>query len=220
MCGRYRLTKQDRRIQDAFAPFDLRFDGILGFGGENIAPSQQILTITAPDGVPETGLMRWGLVPPWAKDLKSSFKMINARLETVSEKPAFRALVPKTSRRALVVADGWYEWLKPEKRSEPRQPFLFEVDGGEVFAFAGLWTPALIDGEWIHSVTLLTCDSSPNPVAAAIHDRMPVVLAGTDAYRAWLDPEIGADVLAMCGALPADRLAASPADPAINKVQS
>ncbi len=72
--------------------------------------------------------------------------MINARIETVASKPAFRGLIPKASRRALQLADGYFEWLKPEKRSEPRQPFYFQVDGGIPFAFAALWTPAKIDG--------------------------------------------------------------------------
>jgi putative SOS response-associated peptidase YedK len=86
------------------------------------------------------------------------------------------------------------------------------------FAFAALWTPAKIGDDWIHSVTLLTCDSAPNGVAAAIHDRMPVILADADAQRAWLDPALGAeDALALCGALPATRLSARPANPAVNK---
>jgi putative SOS response-associated peptidase YedK len=118
----------------------------------------------------------------------------------------------------LQVADGYYEWLKPERRREPRQPFYFQVDGGAVFAFAALWTPAKIDGEWIHSVTLLTCDSAPNRVASAIHDRMPVILADTDSRDAWLDPSVDAEeALALCGPLPAERLSARPVSRAVNK---
>jgi putative SOS response-associated peptidase YedK len=144
--------------------------------------------------------------------------MINARIETVTSKPAFRELVPKGSRRALQLADGYFEWLKPEKRSEPRQPFFFQVDGGIPFAFAALWTPAKIEGEWIHSVTLLTCDSAPNRIAAPIHDRMPVILADRDAQQAWLDPALGAEeALAVCGTLATERLSARAANPAVNK---
>jgi putative SOS response-associated peptidase YedK len=144
--------------------------------------------------------------------------MINAKIETVTRSPAYRRLVPKGARRALQIADGYYEWLKPERRGEPRQPFLFRVDGGEPFAFAALWTPAKIDGEWIESVVLLTCDSAPNRVAASIHDRMPVVLADRDAQQAWLDSDLGADeALALCGPLPQSRLSATPANPALNK---
>ena len=144
--------------------------------------------------------------------------MINARMESVTTKPAYRRLIPRAERRALQLADGYFEWLKPEKRGEPRQPFFFQVDGGIPFAFASLWTPAKVDGEWIASVTLLTCDSAPNRVAASIHDRMPVILADRDAQQAWLDPTFGAeDALALCGALPAARLSARPANPAVNK---
>ncbi len=218
MCGRYSVVMDVDRLRAAFAPFDLRLDA--GLLRENIAPTQQVLTVVAPDGRPQAEAMRWGLVPPWAKDLKGSARMFNARLETVTERPAFRSLIPKGTRRALVVADGWYEWLSAEQRGQPKQPFRFQVDGGAPFAFAGLWTPARIDGEWLRSVTLLTCDSSLNPVAAAIHDRMPVVLTGPQAYRAWLDSALGTEVLELCGALPAERLSASPANPArINKVR-
>ncbi|HTA05523.1 MAG TPA: SOS response-associated peptidase family protein, partial [Solirubrobacteraceae bacterium] len=139
-------------------------------------------------------------------------------LETVASKPAYRRLVPRGARRALQIADGYYEWLKPERKGGLRQPFLFRVDGGAPFAFAALWTPAKVDGDWIHSVVLLTCDSAPNRVAAAIHDRMPVILADEDAQRAWLDSDLDAEeALALCGALPESRLSASPANPALNK---
>ena len=147
--------------------------------------------------------------------------MINARMETVTSRPAYRRLIPRGERRALQLADGWFEWLKPEKRGAARQPFFFQVDGGVPFAFAALWTPAKVDGGWIHSIALLTCDSSPNPVAAGIHDRMPVVLAEREAQQAWLDPRLDAEeALALCGALPEARLSARPANPAVNKVQA
>ncbi len=145
--------------------------------------------------------------------------MINARLETVTEKPAYRRLIPRGQRRALQLADGYYEWLKPERKGEPRQPFHFQVDGGIPFAFASVWTPARVDGQWIHSISLLTCDSAPNRTAAAIHNRMPVILADEEAQRAWLDPELGAaEALELCGALATERLSAHPANPAVNKV--
>jgi putative SOS response-associated peptidase YedK len=84
-----------------------------------------------------------------------------------------------------------------------------------------VWTPAKVDGEWLHSISLLTCDSRPNPVAAAIHDRMPVILADADAQAAWLDPSVGAEeALSLCGPLPAERLSAHPANPAVNNVHT
>ena len=108
-------------------------------------------------------------MPPWAKDLKGSGRLINARMESVTRTPAYRALIPKGSRRALQLADGYFEWLAPERKGSraelgPRQPFYFQVDGGVPFAFASLWTPAKVQGDWVVSVTLLTCDSSSNRV--------------------------------------------------------
>jgi putative SOS response-associated peptidase YedK len=215
VCGRYTNTAG---IQELNERFKVPFPGEAGTHRYNIAPTEQVLSIVAPKGEPHAELMRWGLIPSWATDLKGGHSMINARLETVTTKPAYRRLVPRAARRALQIADGYYEWLKPERKGEPRQPFLFRVDEGVPFAFAALWTPAKVEGEWIHSVVLLTCDSAPNRVAASIHDRMPVILADEDAQRAWLDPELGAEeALALCGALPESRLSAAPANPALNK---
>jgi putative SOS response-associated peptidase YedK len=215
MCGRYTNTAGPEELNDRFK---VPISSAAGTRRFNIAPTEDVLAIVSPKGETEAQLLRWGLVPHWAKDLKGAAKMINARIETVVSKPAFRELVPKSSRRALQLADGYFEWLKPEKRSEPRQPFYFQVDGGIPFAFAALWTPAKIDGEWIHSITLLTCDSAPNRIAAPIHDRMPVILADRGAQQAWLDPELDAEeALAVCGALPTERLSARAANPAVNK---
>lgn len=215
MCGRYANTKRPVEIDEHFG---VPIRGDIGTRRFNIAPTEEVLAIVAPHGEPEADVLRWGLIPSWAKDRKGSHKMINARMETVATAPAYRTLIPKGSRRALQIADGYFEWLKPEKRGEPRQPFFFQVDGGDLFAFAALWAPAKIDGEWIHSLVMLTCDSKPNRVAAAIHDRMPVILADRDAQRAWLSPELGAqDALELCGALPADKLIAQPANPELNR---
>jgi putative SOS response-associated peptidase YedK len=215
MCGRYTNTAGVEELNDRFK---VPIPSNAGTRRFNIAPSEEVLAIVAPRGRAEARLLRWGLVPPWATDLKSSYKTINARMETVARSPAYRSLIPRAQRRALQVADGYFEWLKPERRGAPRQPFLFQVDGGIPFAFASLWTPARINGEWIASVALLTCDSSPNRVASAIHDRMPVILADPEAQRAWLDPGLGAqDALALCGALPSVRLSARPANPALNR---
>jgi putative SOS response-associated peptidase YedK len=215
VCGRYTNTLGIEELNDRFR---VPIESDAGTRRFNIAPTEEVLAIVASRGESEARLLRWGLVPTWASDLKSAAKMINARMETVASAPAYRSLIPKGSRRALQVADGYFEWLKPEKRSEPRQPFFFQADGGIPFAFAALWTPAKINGEWIASVALLTCDSAPNDVASAIHDRMPVILADRALQRAWLDPGLGAeDALALCGALPSTRLSARPANPAVNR---
>lgn len=215
MCGRYTNTAG---VQELNERFKMPFPGEAGTHRYNIAPTEEVLTIVAPKGEPRAELMRWGLIPSWSHDAAAGSKLINARIETVTTKPAYRRLVPRGARRALQIADGYYEWLKSERRGEPRQPFLFRVDGGTPFAFAALWTPAKVDGEWVHSVALLTCDSAPNRVAAAIHDRMPVILADADAQSAWLNPALDAEeALALCGPLPASRLSAAPANPALNK---
>ena len=218
MCGRYTNTAG---VQELNERFKVPFPGEQGTHRYNIAPSEEVLAIVSPKGEPEARLLRWGLIPPWANDLKGSYKMINAKLETVTARPAYRSLVAKGSRRALQIADGYYEWLKPERRDAPRQPFLFRVDGGVPFAFAALWTPAKIDGEWVHSVVLLTCDSAPNRVAAAIHDRMPVVLADGAAQQAWLDDGLDAEeALALCGALAESRLSALAGQPGRQQARS
>ena len=215
MCGRYTNTAGPEELNDRFkVPIP---DG-RGTRRFNIAPTEEVLTIVSPEGAHEAELLRWGLLTPWAKDLKEGAKLINARVETVAEKPSFRALIPKASRRALQLADGYFEWLKPERRGERRQPFHFKVDGGAPFAFASLWTPANVGGEWVQSVTLLTCDASANEVVGPIHSRMPVILADEEAWSAWLDPSVRTEeALSLCHPLPASRISAAPANPAVNR---
>jgi len=220
MCGRYTNTAGVEELNDRFGVPVATTEGTHRY---NIAPTEDVLAIVAPKGEPEARLLRWGLVPSWATEIKGPL-MINARVETVATRPAYRRLIPRGARRALQLADGYYEWLKPEglrRRAggEPPQPFHFTVDGGVPFAFAAVWTPAKVDGEWMHSIALLTCDSAANPVAAAIHDRMPVILADSEARRAWLSEDLDADdALALCGPLPPERMTARPANPAVNRV--
>jgi putative SOS response-associated peptidase YedK len=125
--------------------------------------------------------MGWGLVPNWAKDASGAARMINARSETAHTLPAFREAMKL--RRCLVPADGFYEW---QRRGSAKQPYCFEVDEGELFAFAGLWDGWKdANGNWIKTCSILT--TTPNAVASAIHDRMPVIL-DPDSYDLWLDP--------------------------------
>ncbi len=218
MCGRYTNTAGPEELNDRF---HVPIESAEGTHRYNVAPTEEVLAVVLDPSAPShrrAELMRWGLVPSWSTEIKGPL-LINARMETVAEKPAYRRLIPRAARRALQLADGYYEWLKPERRGELKQPFHFRVDGGAPFAFASLWTPAKVEGEWLHSITLLTCDSASNRVAAAIHDRMPVILADEDAQNAWLDPSVGAEeALALCGPLPEQRLSAHPANPAVNKV--
>ena len=115
-----------------------------------------------------------------------------------------------------MVADGWYEWLKPEKPRGDRIPFRYTVDGDELFAFAGLWDERRVGGERVASVTILT--TTANAVAAPVHDRMPCVLASPDAEAAWLSPDVDADAaLELLLPLDASRTAVAPANPAVNR---
>ena len=149
----------------------------------NIAPTQSVPVIRQNPKEPrrEFSLLRWGLIPSWAKDPSISAQMINARSETAATKPAFRDLL--TNRRCLIPADGFYEW---QHRGKAKQPHCFEVNDGELFAFAGLWDrwrdPS---GQWLKSFSILT--TTANAVTSAVHDRMPVILDPDD-YDLWLDP--------------------------------
>jgi putative SOS response-associated peptidase YedK len=216
MCGRYTNTASAGELSERLHLPIVREDGT---GRYNIAPTQEVLAVVQEDDSLEARMLRWGLVPHWAKDTKSGARMINARMETVAEKPSFRSLIPKASHRALQIGDGYFEWIKPERRGEPRQPFYFQLTDGEPFAFASLWTTATIEGEKVESVTMLTCDSASNRVVAAIHNRMPVILADDESRAAWLDPSVGTDeALALCGPLPADRMTARAVTTAVNRV--
>jgi len=126
-------------------------------------------------------LMRWGLIPSWAKDFSVAAKMINARSETAGTKPAFRD--PLKSRRCLIPADGFYEW---QCAGKTKQPYCFELRNAEMFAFAGIWDrwkhPS---GDWVRTCSILT--TTANAVTSPVHDRMPVIL-DQDSYDQWLDP--------------------------------
>ncbi len=213
MCGRYTLTTPGGRalagrfvVEDTFEPGTLeRF---------NVCPTEQIAIVTADEGEDGGRLartVRWGLVPPWARALGKGFQPINARAETAADKPPFAELMARPERRCLIVADGWYEWLKSEKKGGARLPFRYTVDGGEPFAFAGLWGRRRIDGELVPSACILTCTA--NAVAAPVHDRMPCVLAGPDEEAAWL----AGDVDGLLAPLDPERTAVAAANPAVNK---
>ena len=135
--------------------------------------------------VRKLSLMTWGLIPSWAKDSSVAASMINARSETAATKPAFRDALK--SRRCLIPADGFYEWSRTGKT---KQPYCFEVNDGELFAFAGLWDrwkdPS---GNWIKTCSILT--TTPNAATSPVHDRMPVIL-DPDGYDLWLDPGMSA----------------------------
>jgi putative SOS response-associated peptidase YedK len=182
MCGRY---SQLRSWSDLVRLYKLTADQTpLNLPPRyNIAPTQDVPVVrfTQEGGGRELVLLRWGLVPSWAKDVAGGYKMINARAETIAEKPAFRHAFQQ--RRCLVVADGFYEWAKtPTGR---KQPYFITVAGDQLFAFAGLWeswnSPG---GERIQSCTIAVTQA--NDMLRPIHDRMPAILDG-DHFDSWLD---------------------------------
>jgi len=180
MCGRYKLSRRKQIIEEHFDSVSGEEDWSPRY---NIAPTQPIPVIrqNPKEPVRELSLMRWGLIPSWAEDASGAARMINARSETAATKPAFRDSMK--DRRCLIPADGFYEWVRTGKA---KQPFCFEVNQGQLFAFAGLWDrwkdPS---GHWVKSCSILT--TTPNAVVSAIHDRMPVILDRV-AYDLWLDP--------------------------------
>ncbi len=173
----------------------------------NVAPTQSVpvVRLTAGGEGRELVLVRWGLIPHWAKDPSIGNRLINARAESVADKPSFRDAFRR--RRCLVVADGFYEWQKLGTR---KQPFLIRLKNREPFAFAGLWsrwrTP---EGGDLDTCTIITTDA--NPLLAPIHDRMPVILAPAD-HACWLDPAAG-DPRPLLRPFADEALEAVPVDP-------
>lgn len=212
MCGRYTLSSPVEVVADLFsvdpghAPETLapRF---------NVAPTQTVPVVrVARPGAPRTlEMLRWGLIPSWAKEAEIGNRMINARSETAAEKPAYKSSFRK--KRCLVAADGFYEW-KPE--GKVKQPFHIHQTNGEPFGIAGLWSSwRSPEGETVETFTILT--TSPNEVLAPIHDRMPVILDPAD-YDLWLDPKIE-DVerlQALMAPAPAEGWEAVPVSRAVN----
>jgi putative SOS response-associated peptidase YedK len=180
MCGRYRLSRRKQIIEEYFgsAPWDDDWNPRF-----NVAPTQQIPVVRQhpKETIRQLSLMKWGLIPHWAKDGSIAASTINAKSETAATKPAFRD--PLKFRRCLIPADGFYEWAR---KGTSKQSYCFEVNNGELFAFAGLWDGWKdASGNWIKTCSILT--TTPNAVTSAIHDRMPVILDAND-YDLWLDP--------------------------------
>lgn len=209
MCGRYTViipSKQELKhrfgVRDVPGKLASRY---------NAAPSQELPVITneAPDRIL---LFRWGLIPHWAKDKKIGYKMINARAETITQKPSYRAAFKK--RRCLVIADGFYEWQKKTTGKVPHRVML--KDEG-LFGFAGLWdtwADPQAAGREIHSFTIIT--TTANSLVKKLHDRMPVILL-PDQKQAWLDPDRPADkLIQLLKPLPTAKMKCSPVSDLVN----
>jgi putative SOS response-associated peptidase YedK len=202
MCGRFVASRPVEDIAAIFAVEDIDVPEELALPRWNVAPQAGVLAVRSrlakaddkASPASRRGLtdFRWGLVPSWAKTLSVGAKQINARSETVLEKPAFRTALAK--RRCIIPADAFYEW---KRKGSAREPWCFAAPDGSLLAFAGLyevWRPAehehRDDGPGWHDDWLLTCSiitTDANEVVAPIHDRMPVILAPSE-WEAWLDP--------------------------------
>lgn len=218
MCGRYSLTttvEEMRRLLGIIGPLPNlppRY---------NIAPTQSVPVVRLDgSGARSLAQLRWGLVPSWAKDLEIGAKLINARGETIADKPSFRDAFKK--RRCLVPADGFYEW---QQRPGGKLPYRIGLEGGApeampLFAFAGLWErwDKATDGKPVESCTIVTTDA--NALLRPIHERMPVILAPED-YARWLAPETTrAEAEALLRTYPADAMIAYPVSTRVNSVRN
>jgi putative SOS response-associated peptidase YedK len=209
MCGRYSLaTPNPAEVRGRF-PIDEAVEIRRRY---NIAPGDEVLAVTTDrDGDPRGELLRWGLVPSWAGSPDTGFKMINARVETVAERPAYRRAFERF--RCLIIGDGFYEWRRVPGAA--KQAFHITRGDGALFAFAGLWSIWHGEaGRTLRTCTILTRPA--NGTIAALHDRMPIILA-PDAEPAWLDhASHPADLRDLLGGLSEDETALRAVGPAVN----
>jgi putative SOS response-associated peptidase YedK len=213
MCGRFTVATDPAVLAERF-DVELPEDWAPSY---NVAPTQEVLGIVrSRDARRQLRELRFGLIPHWAKDMKVGFSMINARAETVRSKGAYSGLLER--RRALIVADGFYEWrTDPDGR---KRPVHYTLAAGEPFAFAGLWA-SWRDPQadaWLDSCTIIT--TAANRLVAPVHDRMPVILPRA-AEAAWLDPELDpAAVDALLVPYPAEQMHAAEASLLVNSVKN
>ncbi len=179
MCGRYSLIAD---LGVLARRFEFEGDWLEFEASYNVAPTQNALTVVGGEER-RAGFMRWGLIPHWAKDHKIGSRMINARAETVAEKPSFRSSLRR--RRCLVLADGFYEW---QRNGEAKRPMRIVMRSGEPFAFAGIWS-VWKDPEGNRVPTCAIITTTANDTLRPIHERMPVVLPRS-LEKFWLDPAL------------------------------
>lgn len=213
MCGRYTLTVDEELILVRFQSVKVTDD--VYTKRYNIAPGQLVFAIVNDGEKNRLGTLRWGLIPPWAKDPKLGYKMINARGETLAEKPAFKRAFRR--QRCLIPADGFYEW---PFRGKEKQPYRIRLKSGELFAFAGLWERwSAPDGTVIHSCTIITTEA--NELLADLHPRMPVILKKED-EALWLDRNCNDVALleTLLKPYPADEMEVYPVSSEVNSARN
>ncbi|MDO9546919.1 MAG: SOS response-associated peptidase [Pelolinea sp.] len=208
MCGRFTIT-----LEPAFFQQELDLGKVLSEWTPryNTAPSQNIPVVLDPTER-DVEMLRWGLIPHWAKDPAIGNRMINARSETIQEKPSFRAAFKQ--RRCLILADGFYEWQKPAAKGSHKVPYYFQLTNGAPFAFAGIWEAwQEPEGDEVRSCSIITCP--PNELVAQAHDRMPVILDKTTCWN-WLSEQPANDLQAMLAPYPAEKMHAHPVGLTVN----
>ncbi|GAA2790700.1 SOS response-associated peptidase [Saccharopolyspora taberi] len=222
MCGRYASTKDPAKLAAEFAAVDATGSAAPG-ADYNVAPTKSVFSVVARHSDDETErsvrVMRWGLVPHWAKSASIGSKMINAKSETVTSKPAFRSSIKR--KRCLIPADGWYEW---KREGTAKQPYFMTPPDGSSLAMAGIWSTwrdpeAGEDAQPLVSCSVLTTDAVGQ--LTEIHERMPLLLP-TSAWSHWLDPE-AVDVSDLLGPPPQDlveSLELRPVSTAVNNVRN
>ncbi len=213
MCGRFTLTVDPGQLQEAFPWVDFPEEIPRRY---NIAPSQPVAVVPN-DGQNRVDFFNWGLIPFWAKDPKIGNRMINARSETLTEKPSFRG--PFKYKRCLVLVDGFYEWRK-EPGTQSKTPVYLRLKNKAPFAFAGLWDNwHSDDGSEIRTFTIITTE--PNTLIMEIHNRMPVILP-QNTYRDWLkEGENDPDLLkSFLRPYPSEEMEAYPVSRQVNSPQN
>jgi putative SOS response-associated peptidase YedK len=209
MCGRYTITIQVDSAREDLGIVEMPNDYSPRY---NVAPTQPVAVLADAAGR-KAEWMRWGLIPSWAKDESIGSRLINARSETLLEKPSFRNAFNK--RRCLILADGFYEWQKGAGTKGRAQPYYFKREDGKPFAFAGLWefwkSP---EGEPVRSCTIITCPA--NACVAPVHERMPVMLSG-DALWDWLENAPAEKLTGLLKPYPADAMTRYPVATLVNR---
>ena len=249
MCGRFTVTAKDtKKIADRFQveleralersgsgeappPSAARAARAASARRFNVAPTQEVLTVrSSPDpaeaalGEPGGPAHALGTRPTLGQGPQGQLQDDQREGREPARQSRLRSLIGKFRHRCLIVADGFYEWMKAEDPKRPRQPWRFTVDGGEPFAFAGICTRKEwreegggVEDGWLYSCTIITTE--PNVLVSMVHDRMPAILPDAEAEAAWLRPDLElADAVAMCAPLPAARMDSAPANPKLNKV--
>ncbi len=210
MCGRVKLADDVTELRQELA---IKWDKLGDYRPRyNVAPTTPVPVVTSARAERTLEWMRWGLIPAWAKDAKISYSTFNARADSVATKPSFRGAW-KAHRRCLVATAGFYEWRKSDK-----QPFCVALGNKGPMLMAGLWEEwKPPEGEKVRSCTIITTEA--NPLMAAIHDRMPVII-GPEDWAAWLGEQPIADPAALLRPFPAERLTLWPVDKRIGNVQN